>query len=138
MVHEGVDRRYTCVMPAHEKISAEQFAKQFADQADRPEFIGSSQPYESTGEPTPHYYRWMHKDEYATAERKGHFASHINVSPAYGPSDSYKYDNAVLVRFPHMQGVYKSKGDSYQGPGRAAWAIEDIPFHLGEKIDEGI
>jgi hypothetical protein len=123
-------------MAAHEKVSAEQFAEQFADRANRPEMIGSSQPYPDTGEPTPHYYRWMHKDEYATAERLGHFRPTINVSPAYGPSDSYKYDNAVHVRFPHMQGVFKSKGSSYRGPGRAAWAEASIPFHLGEKIDE--
>ncbi len=122
-------------MPAHEKMSAEQFAQQFADRADRPEYIGSSQPYDFTGEPTPNYYRWMHRNEYETAQERGHFNSVINVSPADNPSDSYKYDNSVLVRFPHMQGVYEAK-NNYNGPGRAAWAKANIPFHLGEKIDE--
>lgn len=123
-------------MPAHEKMSAEQFAQQFSDRADRPEFIGSAKPYKDTGKPTPHYYRWMHKNEYAQAEQQGHFRHAINVSPADKPSDAYKYPNAVLVRFPHMQGVYESKGSSYTGPGRAAWAKANIPFHLGEKVDE--
>ncbi len=123
-------------MSAHEKMSAEQFAQQFSDRADRPQYIGSSNPYEYTGEPTPHYYRWMHKDEYAQAEQMGHFKASINVSPADKPSDAYRYPNAVLVRFPHMQGVYESKGNTYNGLGRAAWAKANIPFHLGEKIDE--
>ena len=122
-------------MPAHEKISAEQFAEQFADRADRPEFIGSSNPFDETGPPTANYYRWMHKNEYSEAEAAGHFKHAMNVSPADTPPDDYKYPNAVLVRFPHMQGVYEEKG-SYRGPGRAAWAKANVPFHLGEKIDE--
>lgn len=123
-------------MAAHEKMSAEQFAAQYASRAENPEFIGSPNASESTGAPTPNYYRWMHKDEYKQAGTRGHFNVSMNVSPADKPSDSYKYNNAVLVQFPHMQGVFKSKGNSYTGPGRAAWAEAPIPFHLGTKIDE--
>lgn len=74
MVHEGVDRRYTCVMPAHENLS-----RQFG-------YRGSHQP-DTDGDETAIRFHELDKAMPGFYDKPHHYI-HSSVSDIYGASEA--------------------------------------------------